>query len=64
MKTSKLIDTWERAYSRTIGNVKGYRKRLKELNTWDKPFVKKEDDKNGMWYEWACKILALENLLS
>ena len=54
---------WETAYKQSIGNVKGYSKRLRELLTWDKPTVSKKNDTGGKWAEWAKKCIALENLI-
>jgi hypothetical protein len=56
-------ETWYKAYQNTIGNKKGYSKRLKELLEWDKPFVKKENDTNGKWSEYDSKCEALKILL-
>ena len=63
-KEMTATQTWGAAFAQTIGSIKGYKKRLKELQTWDKPFVAKENDKSGKWAEWANKCIALENLIN
>lgn len=63
MKTNQIIITWENAYMVSLGNLRAYRLRLRELSTWDKPLCKKADDTNGKWREWACKIQALKGLI-
>lgn len=63
MAISKTSSIWEKAFEVSIGNSKGYAKRLRELLTWDKPIVSKENDTNGKWCEWANKVSALETLL-
>lgn len=62
-KNMSLIRTWENCYQATIGNLAGYKKRLNQLKEWDKPLVKKNEDKYGHWKEWACKKVALEGLI-
>lgn len=57
------ISIWTQAYRTSIGNLNGYKQRLKELRSWDKPLIKKEDDKQGLWAGWARKCLALEDLI-
>ena len=47
MAISKTSSIWEKAFEVSIGNSKGYAKRLRELLTWDKPIVSKENDTNG-----------------
>jgi hypothetical protein len=54
---------WEKAFEVSIGNCKGYKKRLNELLTWDKPLVSKSKDTNGKWREWANKCSALQILI-
>lgn len=58
------IQTWVDAYSVSLGNKTLYEKRIKELNSWDKPLNPKGNDPYGKWSEWATKIEALEYLLS
>lgn len=60
----QVIITWERAYMSSIGNVKGYKKRLRELREWDKPLNDKTNDPARKWPEWAAKCIALENLIA
>jgi hypothetical protein len=57
-----LIKTWENAYAVSLGTLALYKRRLRELRSWDKPSVSKKDGP-GRWQEWACKIIALENLI-
>ena len=40
-KQMQPINTYERMYEQTIGNITGYKKRLRDLLTWDKPIVQK-----------------------
>jgi hypothetical protein len=54
---------WEKAYEVSIGNIQGYKKRLRELLEWDKPIILKVDDKDGKWIEWSKKCTALETLI-
>ena len=54
---------WEKAFEVSIGNTKGYAKRLRELLTWDKPLTDKANDFGGKWTEWANKCSALETLI-
>jgi hypothetical protein len=56
--------TWINAYEQSIGNITGYKKRLRELLTWDKPICDKSNDKSGHWSEWAKKCIALECLIN
>lgn len=62
-QTKSLIRTWENSYQATLGNVTEYKKRLRELSTWDKPLVPKSKDPFGHWKEWACKKISLQNLI-
>ena len=55
--------TWINAYEQSIGNITGYKKRLRELLIWDKPICDKSNDKSGHWSEWAKKCSALEFLI-
>jgi hypothetical protein len=55
--------TWINAYELSIGNIAGYKKRLRELLTWDKPICDKSNDTSGHWSEWAKKCSALECLI-
>jgi hypothetical protein len=57
------INTYERMYEQSIGNIQGYKKRLCELLTWDKPMVEKSKDCTGLWITWGRKIAALEGLI-
>lgn len=60
---SSWIKTWENAYSISLPTLKQLKKRLKELETWDKPLGKPSTCKDGRWREWACKKIALKGLI-
>ena len=62
-KQMQPINTYERMYEQTIGNITGYKKRLRDLLTWDKPIVQKSKDIDGLWISWGRKIVALEGLI-
>lgn len=55
---------WIKAYQITLGNIKSYKLRLNELQTWGKPFSNPQNDVYGMWREWNLKIEALEYLIN
>jgi len=61
MNNNKMIETWERCYQRTLPSAAQRRKRLRELETWDKPFGSPSSN-GGAWREHVCKRIALENL--
>lgn len=60
---SESIDIWTNAYVLTLGNAKNYKKRLRELYTWNKPLNDMDNDPNGNWNEWSNKISALKDLI-
>ena len=61
---NKWIKTWENCYQVSLNGIDEYKRRLKELTTWDKPTVSKDKDSLGKWEEWSCKITALKGLIS
>lgn len=63
MTNKSIIQTWENCYKVTLGNVTKYKKRLRELSTWDKPTTPIKEDKEGYWSEWASKKVALRGLI-
>ena len=54
-RRAQSIELWERAYLLTLKSERAFKKRLKELETWD--------DCNGHEYERQVKIEALKNLI-
>lgn len=60
---NQLIRTWENCYQVSLGNLSAYKRRLKELTTWDKPLDTPANDP-GRWREWSCKKVALEGLIT
>lgn len=51
----RLIKTWERAYLVTQKSQRNFKKRVKELETWDN---------TSNEFERNCKIQALKNLIN
>ncbi len=56
-------NVWIEAYKQTLRTEKAYKRRLAELQSWDKPFTFRGDP-NGRLAEWQRKIDALNYLLS
>jgi FtsZ-binding cell division protein ZapB len=63
-KFNASVATWTNVYQQTLRSLAGYKRRLRELRTWDKPLVDRNNDPSGQWDEWAAKIEALLGLIN
>lgn len=59
-KIHMWAEIWMKCFKYCIGNQRGYKMRLQELEEWDKPL----SQRNDAWEEYFGKIQALEILTS
>jgi hypothetical protein len=64
LKKIDRVKVWKESFQTIIKSKEGFKKRLNELKTWDKPLNPKDKDPNFKWAEWARKVQALEELIS